>query len=227
MKDLKKLIPYLAVVFMLATCAVSVFSQDIFFNYRFKIDLADATEPPEFISNPGDIEYPESARKNGVTGTLKATCTLGPDGATSNIVISEGLPFGVSESVKAMLEKLKFKPAKKEGKPMPVRFFFEYVISAVFEETDKNISKPTIVEKPLPVYPESKRAEKQKGKVEVYVQFNSDGTLRILGVNSVLAKEFDKAAVEAAQKIKFQPAVHKKTKQPVSQKGTVTYDFKP
>ncbi len=48
-----------------------------------------------------------------------------------------------------------------------------------------------------------------------------------MSVNSVMPKEFDKAAIEAAQKIKFEPAVHKKSKKAVSQSMTVEYSFKP
>jgi len=42
-----------------------------------------------------------------------------------------------------------------------------------------------------------------------------------------MPNEFDKAAAEAAAKIRFQPAVHKKSKADVSQKMVVEYDFKP
>ena len=51
--------------------------------------------------------------------------------------------------------------------------------------------------------------------------------LKVLGVSSVMPKEFDKAALEAAEKIHFLPATHKKSKAGVSQKLTVEYDFKP
>lgn len=40
-------------------------------------------------------------------------------------------------------------------------------------------------------------------------------------------KEFDKAAVEAASQIKFQPALHKKSHRPVTQQMTVVHQFKP
>jgi outer membrane biosynthesis protein TonB len=40
-------------------------------------------------------------------------------------------------------------------------------------------------------------------------------------------KAFDKAAEAAAKNLKFTPAVHKKSKQPVSQAIMVEYTFKP
>ena len=66
-----------------------------------------------------------------------------------------------------------------------------------------------------------------KGKVEVKVLCFADGRVKIVGVSSVMPKEFDQAAVEAAARLRFQPAVHKKSKADVSQKMTVVYDFKP
>ncbi len=57
--------------------------------------------------------------------------------------------------------------------------------------------------------------------------FYSSGMLKVLGVSSVMPKEFDRAAQAAAAMLKFSPAIHKKSKQPVSQQITVDYDFKP
>lgn len=202
-------------------------SQEIGFSYKYRLDLADATEAPKFTSDFLEIEYPATARKNGVLGTVKASATLGPDSKTVNISIAEGLPFGVSEAVKTALEKLKFEPAKRDGKPIPVKMFFEYTITAVYSEYEKEVQKPKITDKPIPVYPEKYRAEKVKGKVEVRAQFNTDGTVKVLGVNSVMPKEFDKASAEATKNIKFEPAVHKKSKQAVSQVMIVVFDFKP
>jgi outer membrane biosynthesis protein TonB len=40
-------------------------------------------------------------------------------------------------------------------------------------------------------------------------------------------KDFDKAAEAAAKNLKFTPAIHKKSKQTVSQVVSVEYQFKP
>jgi TonB family protein len=103
----------------------------------------------------------------------------------------------------------------------------DYIVSVFYSEDDKNVSKPQITEKPAPAYPSSQLSEKLKGKVSVNVMFFAAGTLKVLGVNSVMPREFDKAAMEAAAKIKFEPAVHKKSKKPVSQVMAVEYEFKP
>ena len=213
------------------TCLLFVLSntakaQDIFFRYNYRLDLSNATEAPQFSGFP-EFEYPETARKNGVEGTLKLTLTLGADGKVKDITAQQDLPFGITEAVTKGLQQLRFQPATRNGQPIAVKMFFDYIISVVYSEDDKNISKPKIIEKPAAVYPESQKAEGRKDKVQVQVMFYNDGTLKVGGVSSVMPKEFDKAAMEAAQKIKFEPAVHKKSKKAVSQSMTVEYSFKP
>lgn len=200
-------------------------AQEISFNYYSKFEMIDADEPPKFGNL--DFTYPDEARQNGVEGTLKAALTLGENGKTRDITVSQPLPHGVTEAVVKALQSLYFQPAKKNGSPVASRMMFDFVVSASYREDDKMVSKPKITEQPAAVYPANQRAEKTKGKVYVTAMFFRDGTLKILGASSTMPKEFDKAALAAAARIKFQPAVHKKSKKPVAQQMTVEYDFKP
>jgi len=211
-------------------CCLWIFSgvadaQEISFNYFYKIDLSGANEPPQL--GGFDVDYPEEARKNGVEGTLKAALTLGEDSKVRNIAVSQTLPHGVTEAVVKALQNLYFQPAKKNGQPVAAVMNFDFVVTAVYRESDKNVTKPKILEKPEAIYPANQLTEKIKDKVQVAVMFNQDGTLKVLGASSVMPREFDKSAAEAAAKIKFQPAVHKKSKKPVSQQMIVEYEFKP
>ena len=105
--------------------------------------------------------------------------------------------------------------------------FFDFVVSARYSERDRNITRAKIIEKPDAVYPENQKAQGVGGKVYVSVLFSANGALQILGVRSTLSKDFAQAAVDAAKKIKFEPAVHKTSKKKVSQKMTLEYNFKP
>lgn len=183
------------------------------------------TEPPQ-IGNL-DIAYPEAARKNGVEGIVKASFTLGEDGKVRDVSIENTLPFGVSEAVRAGLEKLSFKPAAFDGKPTAMKAGLEYIVTAVYPESDKNVNKPKITSQPAATYPPELRAKGIKGKVYVGVLFLSSGEVRIGNADSTMPKEFDAAALAAAKLIKFTPATHKKSKQPVSQTMFVEYDFAP
>lgn len=201
-------------------------AQEISLNSLFRMEPARITDPPELYGSP-QINYPDEARKNGVEGTVKASFTIGSDGSVSDIVIIEGLPYGVDDAVRNGLRFLRFKPAKLVDQAVPVKMYFSYVVTAVYDERDKNVTKPKITSQPDPVYPPEHLAEKLKGEVAVKVLCSADGTIKVLGVSSVMPKEFDKTAMAAAEQIKFEPAVHKKSKKPVSQQITVVYKFKP
>lgn len=211
--------------FLLLVSGVSR-AQNFSFNYYSRIEMIDVTEPPN-ISGLPDVDYPESARKSGVEGTLKAKMTLGEDGKIRDIVILQGLSNDVNAAFTKAAQNLFFQPAKKHGKPAPATLFLDFIVTVGYSEGDKNVNKPKITDKPAAAYPEKYRAEKLKGKVDVGVIFYKDGTLKIINVSSVMPREFDYAAREAASKIKFEPAVHKKSKIPVGQAMTVIYEFKP
>jgi len=205
--------------------AIEAKAQEFSFNYNYKFGRVEADTAPTIGSL--DFEFPDAARKNGVEGTMIVSMVLGENSKVRDIKVIQTLPFGVEDAVVKGLQSLYFQPARLAGQPVAVPLTLNVIVAAVYDESDKNVSKPKILEKPVPVYPEKYRAEKLKGKVEVRILFFPDGTTKILGVSSTMPREFDKAAVDAAQKITFQPAVHKKSKTNVAQKMTVEFDFKP
>ena len=215
--------------FALSLCFLPLLSQtataqEFLFNTKYFFESVDANEPPQISGL--DFQYPETARKNGVEGMLKATMTLGEDGKVRDLKILQSLPHGVEPAVVKAMQNFYFTPAKKDGRPVPITMNFDLIITAVYDENDKNIIRPQIIDKPAPVYPPRYAAEKVKGKVQIRVICYADGTVKVVGASSVMPKEFDEAAVQAAARLRFQPAVHKKSKADVSQKMIVEYDFK-
>lgn len=223
---------HLKLKFLIAVCSCVLFAlaapaQSISTRYIYRFDAIQVNEPPQFPNGFPEFAFPDAARKNGVEGTLKASLTLGADGRVKDIVVIEPLPHGLTEGITKSLQAINFRPAQLDGKPVAVKMFFDYIVAASYDETDKSVSNPKITAQPVAAYPEMHRAQKVKGKVTVSALFYPDGKLNILRVNSVLPKEFDRAAAAAAQNIKFTPAVHKKSKKPVAQVMTVEYNFKP
>jgi TonB family protein len=215
-------------------CAFTAGAQSVYFNYYYHLEpvkFDEKFDEQPFIEEPQlgrlNVQYPDSARKNGVQGTVKAKATLGEDGKVTDVVIEQDLSDGVGAAVKTALESLTFRPAAVNGKKVAMILHVDYVITLSYSENDKEVVKPEILEKPQPEYPSKYLADKIKGKVSVQVLFKADGTLKVGSVQSVMPKEFDQAALDAASKIKFQPAVHKKSHQPVTQQMTVEYEFKP
>jgi TonB family protein len=205
--------------------SLSVSAQDYSYHSLFSFEPTHFTEPPDI--NDIQPQFPEEARKNGVDGVAKISFTLGSDGKIQNAKITQDLPFGVGEAAKRAVEHLVFTPARFNGKPIDMNATFTYTVTAFYDEYDKNVQKTKIIGKPTAEYPASQRSSGQKGSVLVAVTFYADGKIGVGRSESTLPDDFDKAAKKAAATLKFEPAIHKKTKKPVNQTLWVTFDFKP
>jgi TonB family protein len=81
-----------------------------------KIVLAQKPEPV----------YTETARQNGVTGTVILKAVFTSAGNVSNIRVVSGLPFGLTEIAVAAARRIKFYPALKDGKRVSMWMQLEY-----------------------------------------------------------------------------------------------------
>lgn len=213
-------------LFVLFIAAAGASAQAVGFEYLYKFEPTMMTSRPQLGGL--EVEFPAAARKNGVEGRVIAAVTLGEDGRTRDISILQDLPHGVGAAVVDGLKKWYFKPAAFEGKPVAVKATVDYIVTMVYGEGDSAVSKPVITTKPVTAaYPPKYLADKVKGKVAVVVLFRADGTKKVVSVTSTMPREFDRAAVEAVAALQFKPALHKKSKKPVSAEMTVEYDFKP
>lgn len=223
MKKINLILALFCLVFVLSH---TVNAQELLYKYEYDMDLTGATEAPKLGGMP-NVQMSEEAIKNGVEGTIKSVMTLGADGRVKDFKFPQTLPYGVEDSVVNAYKNFNFEPAKKNGTPIDSKLFFNFIITAVYDERDKNVKKVKITDQPDAVYPPSQLAEDHKGEVLVGVLFNKDGSKTVLGVNSTMPREFDQAAIDAVKDIKFEPATHKKSNKPISTKMTVKYKFKP
>lgn len=207
-------------VFAAVSCA-----QDLSFKYEMRFEPTFMTQGPKI--KDFHVNFPEEARKNGVDGTVIVTFVFGKDGKTRDAAITQDLPFGVGNALVSAVNKIVFTPAMNDGEPVDLKTTLTYTISAVYQEYDENVAKVKLLSKPTAEYPAAFRADGTKGKVVVAVLFHPDGKLRVSKTESTMPPEFDEAAKKAAENLKFQPAVHKKTKRPVAQWLWVTFEFKP
>lgn len=200
-------------------------AQDLSFHYTFQFEPTFLTEGPRI--KDFHVNFPEDARKNGVDGTVKVSFVLGKDGKTRLPVIVQDLPHGVGDAVVRGVSSLAFNPAMNNGEPIDMKVTVVYVVTAVFQEYDSNVTKVKLLGKPTAEYPAAFRAEGRKGKVVVAVLCYPDGKVKVSNTESTMPTEFDDAAKKAAENLKFQPAVHKKSKKTVAQWLWVTFEFKP
>jgi TonB family protein len=83
-------------------------------------------------------------------------------------------------------------------------------VAAQPRQRTRPVEKPdtpvAIVSKPKPVYTEQARELRIEGEVVLEVTFPASGRLRVLRVLGGLGYGLDEAAIEAAEKIEFEPA---------------------
>jgi TonB family protein len=84
--------------------------------------------------------------------------------------------------------------------------------------------KARLLDPPAAEYPDAARAAKANGEVRLRVVLASDGTVKYVFPMKPLKHGLTEAAIEAAQKIKFEPAI--RDGKPASQFATLSYEFK-
>lgn len=70
--------------------------------------------------------YTDSAKENLVTGTIKLAVEFGADSTIKPVVVVQSLPYGLTENCIAAVQKIKFEPAVKNGKPATSIKIVEY-----------------------------------------------------------------------------------------------------
>ena len=78
------------------------------------------------ILSKAEPEYPESARRARISGTVKLLVVLAADGAIKNVYVIQPLSHGLTDSAVGALRKIKFVPATKDGHPVSQITEIEY-----------------------------------------------------------------------------------------------------
>ena len=78
------------------------------------------------VSKKPTPSYPRDARSSGVRGTVIIRCIFSATGKVTNIRVVSGQPMGLTERSIEAAEKIQFKPALKDGKPVSVWMQLEY-----------------------------------------------------------------------------------------------------
>jgi protein TonB len=119
----------LLTVLILVSCAGVAISQD-----KASTPSPDATaqtlvepvyrvgrtvRPPRLISSP-QPDYPEQARKGHGAGPIKIVMTVGSDGKPRDVKVHLGISPELDQAAVEAVEKWRFKPGTKDGKPVAV-----------------------------------------------------------------------------------------------------------
>ena len=69
------------------------------------------------------LKYPEDAKTDGVEGMVKVRFVVGKKGKLEEVSIEQGVhPLLDAEALRVVLKSPKWKPAKKDGKPVKVSY---------------------------------------------------------------------------------------------------------
>jgi TonB family protein len=86
------------------------------------VDFNEKLTPPVLISGP-EPEYTPQALERRVEGTMVIRCVISVDGTVHGCRVIKSLPF-MDRAAIAALERRKYKPALRAGKPVDVYFTF-------------------------------------------------------------------------------------------------------
>ena len=170
--------------------------------------------------------YTSEARDNKVEGTVVLSAIFGVDGQIGDIKVVQGLPYGLTENAIAAANKIRFEPAIKDGRPVSVRGSLEFTFKLYndpVQQMDASL-RPTILYREKAQYTQEARDNNVEGTVVLSVVFGADGQIGDIKVIRGLPHGLTQKAIEAASKIRFEPAM--KDGRPVSVRGYVEYSFK-
>jgi len=87
----------------------------------------DGAGIPECIYCPPPL-YDDDARAAKYQGTIELSVVVTPEGRADSILVLQGAPFLLNKQAMEAVQKWKFKPAEKDGKPVPVRVPIEITL---------------------------------------------------------------------------------------------------
>lgn len=78
------------------------------------------------VQKKPEPKYTKDARKHKLEGTVILRCVFASNGKVTNIHVISGLPDGLTESAIKAAQKIKFKPAIKDGRQVSMWMQLEY-----------------------------------------------------------------------------------------------------
>jgi len=170
-------------------------------------------------------QYTREAKDNKVEGVVILRVVFGVDGQVSDINVVRGLPYGLTENAIIAAKKIRFEPSVKDGRPVSVRGNLEFNFK-LYDDPIEPMSaslRPTILYREKAQYTQEAKDNKVEGTVILSAVFGVDGRIGEIGVIQGLPYGLTQSAIEAAKKIRFEPAM--KDGRPVSVRGNLEFMF--
>jgi TonB family protein len=94
-------------------------------DYSRTFTAREVTRKARILAKP-EPNYPEWARRFGVTGTVRVRAVLGASGEVKGVAVVTRLPHGLTQKAVEAARKIKFEPALKDGRPVTQYVLVEY-----------------------------------------------------------------------------------------------------
>jgi TonB family protein len=89
-----------------------------------------------------DPEYSDAARSAKFQGKVVLSVVLTAGGSATSIYVLKGAPLNIREQAGKAIENWRFRPAQRDGKPVPARVPIE-ITSVFFENISKSLTRVT------------------------------------------------------------------------------------
>ena len=221
---MKSIVRLLFVMVALAIFAISIpsvsFADDKTKGTPSSDDFVAVDVMPEMVYEQTPV-YPEKAKAKEIEGTVWIRALVAEDGTVTKAKVQK--PSGVDMLDQSALEaayKCRYKPAEKDGKPVAV--WVTYKVDFTLDGSIKVIENPLpepidfvsvevypeMIREEVPVYPKEAKDEGIEGIVWVKALVDADGTVaRAIVGKSSGHKSLDEAALTAAEKCQYKPAL--------------------
>ena len=83
-------------------------------------------------------EYTRTAYLYDITATVEATVDLDDKGEIKNVAITRWAGYGLDESVEKAIRAMNWRPAERNGKPLPARFLLRYNFRKIDKDDPNN-----------------------------------------------------------------------------------------
>ncbi|MDQ3068197.1 MAG: energy transducer TonB [Acidobacteriota bacterium] len=156
--------------------------------------------------------YTATAMRERISGSVQLQAVVDTRGTPTHVTVVTSLDtvYGLDTSAVDALKQWRFKPAMRDGKPVPYQVTVELTFTLrdrAFDKTHHDVIAPVVVNQPKPSYtPEAMRA-RVEGSVTIEGIVEADGTLSSPRVVKGLDSGLDARAVEAFRASVFEPAM--------------------
>jgi TonB family protein len=178
-------------------------------------------------------QYTAEAMKAGVQGVVTLECVVQPDGTVGGVRVTKALNPGLDQEAIKAVKQWRFKPGRKDGKPVPVRVTLEMTFAlrdtpvqplfpvpplvpgdaggAAWPEATRvykpgaGVSAPVVVKEVRPQYTPEAEEAKIQGVVTLECVVNTDGSIGDVQVTRSLDAGLDQEAIKAVKQWRFEP----------------------